>query len=100
MLAGEFGPVQGPEQARWGYTCREVPDWDEDGDLDLRVGCVTGEILYYENIGARNRPQLAVARKLTLEPGFASYPSQVYSSRNGGADRWSWTGTKTVCRML
>jgi hypothetical protein len=68
VLAGEFGSVQGPEEARWGYTCPEVADWDLDGDLDLLVGCVTGESLLYENIGVRTQARLAPAKKLTLYP--------------------------------
>jgi hypothetical protein len=69
VLAGEFGSVQGPIEARWGYVNPEIADWDLDGDLDLLAGCVTGENLFYENIGTRTHPVLASVQKLKVEWG-------------------------------
>ena len=77
ISAGEFGSVQGPQEARWGYVCPEVADWDLDGDLDVLAGCVTGENLFFENIGTRTRPRLALVRKLKVDWGDAQpvYPA-------------------------
>ena len=69
VLAGEFGSCQGAIEERWGYVCPEVADWDMDGDLDILAGCVTGENLFYENIGSRSKPQLAVVQKLKIDWG-------------------------------
>ncbi len=37
QLAGESGSIQGPAEAKWGYTTLSVADWDEDGHRDIVV---------------------------------------------------------------
>ena len=75
--AGEFGSVQGPGEARWGYLCPAVADWDMDGDMDIVAGCVTGQNLFFENIGSPREPVLAPAAYLTVDWGNSEpvYPA-------------------------
>ncbi|TWT93623.1 exo-alpha-sialidase [Neorhodopirellula pilleata] len=35
IMAGENGSIQGPCEAKWGYTTLSVADWDGDGDGDI-----------------------------------------------------------------
>ena len=87
VLAGELGSVQGPGEARWGYTCPAAADWDLDGDLDLLCGCVTGENLFFENIGSRADPRLAPAVRLKVDWGDRQpvHPAGMrYSPEPGG----------------
>ena len=35
ILAGESGSIQGPCEAKWGYTTFSVNDWNEDGDAEI-----------------------------------------------------------------
>lgn len=35
VMAGENGSIQGPAEAKWGYTTLSVADWDEDGRDDI-----------------------------------------------------------------
>jgi predicted neuraminidase len=35
VMAGENGSIQGPCEAKWGYTTFTVADWDKDGDGDI-----------------------------------------------------------------
>jgi len=44
ILAGENGSVQGPAEAKWGYTTLSVADWDGDGLDDLLVNSILGEV--------------------------------------------------------
>lgn len=67
--AGEFGSVQGAGEARWGYLCPVATDWDMDGDMDIVAGCVTGQNLFFENIGSANEPVLTPAKYLTVDWG-------------------------------
>ncbi len=35
VMAGDNGSIQGPCEAKWGYTTLSVADWDGDGDGDI-----------------------------------------------------------------
>ena len=79
VLAGNTGSIQGPDEAKYGYTMPEVGDWDEDGDLDLLLSDVKGEHTFYENIGSRRNPKLTVGRPLWVNwPGKAPKPDWVW----------------------
>jgi hypothetical protein len=92
VCAGEFGSVQGPNEARWGYVCPEVADWDLDGDLDVLAGCVTGENLFFENRGSRTRPILSPVQKLKVDWGDtrAVYPAGMRYSPGPGVLITQW----------
>ncbi len=51
IMAGKNGSIQGPCEAKWGYTCLSVADWDGDGLKDIIVNTIWGEILWYKNTG-------------------------------------------------
>src|SRR4051794_5865333 len=50
IMAGPNGSIQGPCEAKWGYTAPRVADWDQDGRLDIVVNSIWGEVLWYENV--------------------------------------------------
>jgi hypothetical protein len=58
IMAGENGSIQGPAEAKWGYTTLSVADWDHDGLLDVILNSIHGEIVWMKNIGTRQRPVL------------------------------------------
>lgn len=66
ILAYNSGSIQGPKEAKYGYTMPTVADWDEDGDLDLLLSDIKGEHHYYKNIGTKNKPTLAKAEPLKV----------------------------------
>src|SRR5207253_1087810 len=67
ILAGANGSIQGPAEAKWGYTTLSVADWDGDGLPDLLVNSILGKVVWYRNIGTRAAPQLAAALPIEVE---------------------------------
>ena len=50
--------IQGPGEARWGYTCPNVTDWNEDGLPDIVLGDSRGKFTVYINNGTKTDPEL------------------------------------------
>lgn len=67
IQAGPNGSIQGPCEARWGYTTLTVADWDGDGLPDIVASSILGRVHWYRNIGTRSQPQLAAARPIEVE---------------------------------
>ncbi|MDA7889710.1 exo-alpha-sialidase [Akkermansiaceae bacterium] len=40
IMAGKNGSIQGPAEAKWGYTTLAVADWDDDGRDDILVNSI------------------------------------------------------------
>jgi len=66
ILAGPNGSIQGPCEAKWGYTTQTVADWDGDGLPDLVVNSIWGKVVWYRNVGTRTAPRLAAAQPITV----------------------------------
>ncbi len=66
-MAGGNGSIQGPCEAKWGYTTQTVADWDGDGLPDLLLNSILGKVVWYQNIGTRQKPQLAAAQPVEVE---------------------------------
>ncbi|MBL9182822.1 MAG: VCBS repeat-containing protein [Verrucomicrobiaceae bacterium] len=66
-MAGPNGSIQGPCEAKWGYTTQTVADWDQDGLPDLLLNSILGKVVWYKNIGTRQKPQLAAAQPIEVE---------------------------------
>jgi hypothetical protein len=72
--AGPNGSIQGPAEAKWGYSILSVADWDGDGLPDLMTNGIWGRVIWYRNIGTRQAPRLAAGQpvELDLPPGAAA----------------------------
>jgi len=66
IQAGSNGSIQGPAEAKWGYTVLNVADWNHDGLLDLLVNDIKGKVTWYQNIGSKGHPQLAPAQPVRV----------------------------------
>lgn len=51
IQAGVNGSIQGPAEAKWGYTTLNVADWDQDGLKDIVVNSIWGKVIWYKNLG-------------------------------------------------
>jgi hypothetical protein len=67
IQAGPNGSIQGPCEAKWGYTTQSVADWDGDGLPDLVVNSIWGKVHWYRNTGSRKSPKLAAAQPIQVE---------------------------------
>ncbi|MEO1992862.1 MAG: FG-GAP-like repeat-containing protein, partial [Pirellulales bacterium] len=63
IMAEEKGSIQGPCEAKWGYTTLSVGDWDNDGDGDIlfnsilsQLGLLIREEDYYKHISFEDGP--------------------------------------------
>ncbi len=66
IQAGPNGSIQGPCEAKWGYTTVSVGDWDHDGLPDIVANSIWGKVVWYRNAGTRRRPQLAAAQPVEV----------------------------------
>lgn len=85
IQAGVNGSIQGPAEAKWGYTVPNVADWNHDGLLDLVVNDITGKVTWYKNIGEKGRPKLAPAQ-----------PMQVAWAGPPPKPAWNWWDPKAT----
>ncbi|MEM6689446.1 MAG: exo-alpha-sialidase [Planctomycetota bacterium] len=44
VLAGPSGSIQGPAEAKWGYTTLTVADWDRDNDPDIIYNSILSRV--------------------------------------------------------
>lgn len=83
IQAGYNGSIQGPAEAKWGYTVLSVADWDHDDLPDIIVNSIWGKVLWYRNIGTRAEPKLKRAQRIDVEwPGDTPRPA------------WNWWNPK------
>jgi hypothetical protein len=81
ILAGPNGSIQGPCEAKWGYTTLSAADWDHDGLRDLVVNSIWGEVVWYRNIGSRGAPNLAAIERVEIEWPAGQTPPK---------PQWTW----------
>jgi len=67
IQAGQNGSIQGPAEAKWGYTTLSVADWDLDGLPDLVVNSILGRIQWIRNCGSREQPCFQDVTSLDVE---------------------------------
>ncbi len=56
---GYRGSIQGPSEARWGYVCPTVADWNQDGLPDIVMSDSTARHTVFLNEGTARAPKLA-----------------------------------------
>jgi hypothetical protein len=97
IMAGPNGSIQGPCEAKWGYTTLSVADWNHDGLPDIVVNSIWGKVIWYENIGIRQKPQLKAAQPIQVEwPGKPPKPTWTWWEPEGKILATQWRTTPVV----
>lgn len=66
-IAGPNGSIQGPAEAKWGYSCLSVADWDGDGLPDIVFNDIWGKVRWLKNVGTRIAPRLAEPQSIQVD---------------------------------
>ena len=67
IMAGPNGSIQGPAEAKWGYTTLNVADWNGDGLPDIVLNSILGEVVWLQNTGTRTAPAFAAPQPVEVE---------------------------------
>ena len=65
-MAGRNGSIQGPAEAKWGYTTLSIADWDCDDLPDILVNGIWGRIEWLKNTGTIESPRFAAAQSIEV----------------------------------
>lgn len=97
VMAGPNGSIQGPAEAKWGYTTFSVADWNGDGLPDIVLNSILGDVVWLENIGTRSAPRLAKPQPIEVE-WQTPQPALAWGWRkpNGAALLTQWRTTPLV----
>ncbi|MFO0871365.1 MAG: FG-GAP-like repeat-containing protein [Pirellulales bacterium] len=94
VQAGPNGSIQGPAEAKWGYTTFHVADWNHDSLPDLVVNSIWGRVEWLRNCGTRTAPQLAEPVPVEVEwPGAPPRPAWTWWQPRPGELVTQWRTT-------
>jgi hypothetical protein len=79
VMAGPNGSIQGPAEAKWGYTTLSVADWDGDELQDIALNSIWGRVEWLRNVGTKAEPRLAAPA--LVEVAWPDTPPK---------PRWTW----------
>ena len=82
VMAGPNLSIQGPAEAKWGYTTFSVADWDGDGLHDIVLNSIIGRVVFLKNIGSRTQPRLAEPQAIEVQ-----WPQDKEAPRK---PKWTW----------
>ena len=96
IMAGPNGSIQGPCEAKWGYTTLCTADWDGDGQTDILANSILGKVVWYRNLGKDEDglPRLAKSQSVDVNwPGKTPKPSWTWWNPEGQELVTQWRTT-------
>lgn len=97
IMAGPNGSVQGPAEAKWGYTTLNVADWDGDGLPDIILNSILGRVQWLKNVGSRKSPRFNSVSPIDVEwPGTVPKPGWIWWNPVGNELVTQWRTTPVV----
>jgi hypothetical protein len=97
IMAGGNGSIQGPAEAKCGYTTISVAVWDEDGLPDIIANSIWGRVVWFRNIGTRTSPKLTSERPVEVAwTGAPPKPEWYWWNPGPGELATAWRTTPAV----
>jgi hypothetical protein len=97
LMAGPNGSIQGPAEAKWGYTTLNIADWDADGLPDIVLNSILGRVQWLKNVGTRRAPKLAAPQPIEVEwPGAPPKPAWTWWTPHDKELVTQWRTTPVV----
>ncbi len=97
IMAGPNGSIQGPAEAKWGYTTASAADWDGDGLPDIVFNSIWGRVQWLRNLGSRSAPKLAPPQPIEVAwPGLPAKPAWNWWDPQPGELVTQWRTTPVV----
>ena len=94
IQAGPNGSIQGPCEAKWGYTTLTVADWDGDKSPDLICNSIWGKVVWYKNNGEGKHATVQPAQAIEVAwPGEPPKPSWTWWDPAPGSLASQWRTT-------
>ena len=94
---GLNGSIQGPCEAKWGYTTLSVGDWNHDALPDLVVNSIWGRVIWHPNVGNRSEPKLGASQPVEVEwPSTSPKPAWNWWSPEGMQLVTQWRTTPVI----
>lgn len=99
IQAGYNGSIQGPAEAKWGYTTLSVADWDGDGLKDIIINSIWGKVQWLKNTGEKGRPRLGTIRDVKVDWQGLSSPKPKWTWWKAGKDQLVTQWRTTPCAV-
>ncbi len=97
VMAGPNGSIQGPAEAKWGYTTINVVDWNGDDLPDVVFNSILGRVEWLQNIGSRQQPSFAKPQAIEVEwSGAPPKPAWTWWDPQGKQLVTQWRTTPVV----
>ncbi|MEZ6116075.1 MAG: VCBS repeat-containing protein [Pirellulaceae bacterium] len=79
IQAGPNGSIQGPCEAKWGYTTLSVADWNHDGQLDIVCNSIWGKVVWFEGTADGQGLELEPAKPIVLDTNGKPAPKPAWN---------------------
>ena len=97
LQAGKNGSIQGPCEAKWGYSTISVGDFNHDGLPDIVANGIWGKVIWLKNVGTRSKPSLAKAELIDVAwKGKTPKPSWNWWNPKDGTLATQWRTTPAI----
>lgn len=93
VMAGPNGSIQGPAEAKWGYTTLNIADWDADGLPDIVFNSIWGKVEWLKNLGSVD--DMKKSRLPRLAP-----PQTIEVQWTEAAPKPAWTWWQPIGQQL